>query len=136
MNGLSEAAAIRTREKYAEGFNSTMIDIWRERIALLGVVDTGALYRSVAKYSIRADGTFSELRFMFGFFEYGLFQDRGTGREVPRGNPGDIGRPKVREARPWFSKKYYSSISRLRDFMAESLGQQVVGIITDALGSP
>lgn len=53
------------------------------------------------------------------------------GREVPIGNPGDIGHEKVRERRRWFSAKYYSSVMNLRDFMAESLGDEFVGIFAN-----
>jgi len=48
--------------------------------------------------------------------QYGLWQDYGTGRETPRGNSGDIGRPKKRKRRRWFSRKYYASVMRLKEF--------------------
>ena len=44
------------REKYVKAFNSTMIKIWQEQISLLGVIDTGALYRSVVALGMNADG--------------------------------------------------------------------------------
>lgn len=42
------------------------------------------------------------------------------------------GRKKVRERRRWFSTKYYSSVMNLRDFMADSMGREFVGIVADA----
>ena len=36
---------LEERRKYVTAFNSTMIKIWRERIALLGVIDTGCRER-------------------------------------------------------------------------------------------
>ena len=63
--------------------------------------------------------------------EYGIWQDLGTGREVPIGNGGDIGREKVRQRRPWFSPKYYASVMNLRDFYAESLGYEFVGLFAN-----
>ena len=45
MNGTTDKA-LQERQKYVQAFNATMIKIWREQIALLGVIDTGALYRS------------------------------------------------------------------------------------------
>ena len=80
-----------------------------------------------------ADGKFSEIRLSQAFLEYGLWQDYGTGKEVPRGNSGDLGRPKVRKARHWFSRKYYMSVMNIKEFMADSLGRQFQGIISDAL---
>jgi hypothetical protein len=60
-----------------------------------------------------------------------LWQDYGTGRETPRGNKGDIGRTKVRQRRPWFSKRYYSSVLNLRDFLGENIGREFQGIMAD-----
>ncbi len=90
------------------------------------------------------------------FLEYGLWQDFGTrkdiprkreqsqiglnsaerkefgGSQIPRGNPGDIGRDRKRQPCHWFSRKYYASVMNLRDFMAESFRQELVGIVTRA----
>ena len=132
-NTLSPQQAQDVREKYVTAFNDTMVKIWKEQITLLGVIDTGALLDSVTSLSVRADGRFLSVQLSQSFLEYGFWQDYGTGREVPRGNPGDIGREKVRERRPWFSKKYYASVMNIRDFYGETLGQEFCGILSDAL---
>ena len=67
------------------------------------------------------------------FLEYGMCQDYGTGKEVPRANSGYLGKPKVRKERHWFSRKYYMSAMNIKEFMADSLGRQFHGIIADAL---
>ena len=67
------------------------------------------------------------------FTEYGLWQDFGTGKEIPRGNHGEIGRVKKRVAKKWFSRKYYSSVLNLRDFLADNIGQSFVGLVAKAL---
>lgn len=121
------------RRKYVTAFNSTMIKIWRERIALLKVVDTGALYRSTISVGLSMDGKVSTVTLSQAFNTYGLFQDYGTGREVPVGNPGDIGRDKVRQRRKWFSTKYYASVMNLKEFFADNLGRDFIGIIANAL---
>lgn len=123
-------AAAERRRKYVEAFNATMTSIWKERIALLKVIDTGNLYSSVTGLKFVTDPEGLETEMEWGFVEYGLYQDRGTGREVAIGNPGDIGRPKVREAKRWFSKAYYSSTMNIRDFLAESAGQDIYGIFS------
>ena len=110
-----------------------MVDIWIERIRLLDVVDTGALLSSPLQLPVRADGRFYDIALSQTFLEYGLWQDLGTGREVPIGNPGDIGHDKVRERRRWFSIKYYSSIMKLRDFMGRSLGDEFKSMFCDTL---
>ena len=88
---------------------------------------------SVNALPVRADGRFIEIGLTQSFLEYGLWQDFGTGKEIPRGNHGDIGREKRRVAKKWFSRKYYSSVLNLRDFMADNIGQSFVGVVAKAL---
>ena len=38
-----------------------MVRIWREQISLLGVIDTGALYRSTVVGRMTADGKFTQI---------------------------------------------------------------------------
>ena len=121
------------REKYVLAFNDTMLKIWREQITLLDVIDTGRLLRSPKSVAVRADGRFIEATLSQGFLEYGLWQDFGTGKEIPRGNSGDIGREKKRVAKRWFSRKYYASVMNIRDFMADSIGQEFVGLVARAI---
>ena len=129
---LTEQQAIEERAKYVAAFNDTMIKIWQEQITLLGVIDTGQLLRSPVGVRSTADGKVSEVHLSQAFLEYGLWQDYGTGKEVPRGNSGDLGKPKVRKARHWFSRKYYMSVMNIKEFMADSLGRQFQGIIAEA----
>lgn len=128
---LSAAQAQDARQKYILAFNDTMLQIWKERITLLEVIDTSLLLRSPLALPVKADGRFFEVTLSQAFLEYGLWQDYGVGRETPRGNSGDIGRRKVRKRRPWFSKKYYASVLNLRDFLGENIGQEFQGIIAD-----
>ena len=112
---LHEQAIHRTTsrwraQKYVSAFNDTMIKIWKEQITLLGVIDTGRLLRSPMAIGLSVDGKFSQVKLSQAFLEYGLWQDYGTGREVPRGNSGDLGRIKKRQRRRWFSRKYYTSV--------------------------
>lgn len=127
------ADAIVSRREYVEAWNKAMITIWKERIELLDVINTGNLIRSPLHLPIHADGRFYDITLSQSFVEYGLWQDLGTGREVPIGNHGDIGRDKVRERRRWFSIKYFSSIMNLRDFMGSSLGDEFKSMLCDAL---
>ena len=128
---LTAAQAQDARQKYILAFNTTMLEIWKERITLLEVIDTGLLLRSPLSLPVKADGRFFEVTLSQAFLEYGLWQDYGVGRETPRGNSGDIGRRKVRQRRPWFSKKYYASVLNLRDFLGENIGQEFQGVIAD-----
>jgi len=121
------------REKFVMAFNDTMLKIWQEQITLLDVIDTGHLLNSVKALPVRADGRFIEISLSQLFTEHGLWQDFGTGKEIPRGNSGDIGREKRRVAKKWFSRKYYSSVLNLRDFLAENIGQEFTGLVAKSL---
>lgn len=130
---LTEQQELEARAKYVRAFNDTMIKIWKEQITLLNVIDTGRLVQSPIAVGMSADGRFSAVKLSQAFLEYGLWQDYGTGKEVPRGNSGDLGKPKVRKERHWFSRKYYMSVMNIKEFMGDSLGRQFQGIISDAL---
>ena len=133
-NNITEQQAIEARQKFVTAFNDTMIRIWKEKITLLDVIDTGRLLHSVPiVLAMRADGRFFEVSLTQSFLEYGLWQDYGTGRETPRGNPGDIGRAKKRQRRKWFSTKYYASVMNIKEFYEENLGWQFCGLISSAL---
>ena len=133
MPELTEQQAIEERAKYVAAFNDTMIKIWQEQITLLDVIDTGRLLQSPVAVRASADGKISEVHLSQAFLEYGLWQDYGTGKEVPRGNSGDLGKPKVRKERHWFSRKYFMSVMNIKEFMSDSIGRQFQGIIAEAL---
>ena len=135
MAQLTEEQALQEREKYINAFNNTMVEIWKEQIILLGVIDTGQLLESPVGIRCDKNDKITTITLSQSFLEYGLWQDYGTGREVARSNPGDIGRDKVRQRRRWFSRKFYASFMNLKEFMADSLGREFLGIVSDALDS-
>lgn len=125
--------AVDERREWVEGWNTTMVDIWQGRIAKLKVMDTGNLYRSPTALNIKtdADGRFLEFSLSHTFLEYGLWQDMGTGRNTAIGNThkkDQDGWTNKREAKRWFSTKYYRSSMRLKEYLAESIGKEFVGI--------
>ena len=128
------------RQKYVEAWNKEMITIWQERIHKLKVIDTGDLWRSPLALRIHPDGRFYEFSLSQSFLEYGLWQDLGVGRELHHGdyeyNSKYIDKHgRNREIRRWMSPKYYSSVMNLRDFMAESLGDEFKAMFCAALDS-
>lgn len=124
------SATLDERRKFVTAFNTTMVKIWKERITLLGVIDTKTLLNSVVGVRCNADGQFLEIDLSQSFRTYGLWQDRGVGKEVYRGNPGDIGRDKKRKAKPWFYPGYYSSVMNLKEFLADSVGEEFLGVVS------
>ena len=129
----AEQRAFSEREKFVTAFNETMLKIWKEQMTLLDVIDTGALLASPKSLPLRADGRFMELGLSQSFLEYGLWQNFGTGKEIPRGNNGDIGRERKRKKKPWFSYKYYASVMNLRDFLADNMAKEFVGVVAQSL---
>ena len=124
-------ASLEERKKFILAFNDTMVKIWKERITLLDVIDTGTLLNSVIGVRCNADGKFLQIELSQAFRTYGLWQDRGVGKEVARGNPGDIGRDKMRVAKRWFSLKYFASFYKLREFLSDNVGRQFLGMTSD-----
>ena len=123
------------REKYVKAFNSTMIKIWQEQISLLGVIETGALYRSVVALGMNADGKYTSVTLSQSFNTYGLFVDYGTGSNTPRGNSGDLGEgfTNRRKRKRWFSRKYFASVMNIQEFFADNLGRDCCLAISSAL---
>ena len=116
-----------------QAFRPTLVKIWREQIALLGVVDTGALYRSTVAVSMTADGKFTSVSLAQKFNLYGIYADYGVGSNTPRGNPGDLGRDNKRKRRRWFSRKYFASVMNIREFFADNLGKDLADTVSNAL---
>ena len=125
--------ALRERERFVRAYNATMVKIWKEKLQLLGVIDTGRLYNSVIGVSMTADDRFSTVSLKQEFSEYGIYVERGTGRNTPKGNPGDIGKPNPRVKKKWMTRKYLASMFNLQEFMADSLGKQICLAVTNVL---
>lgn len=126
--------AAEERKRYVDAWNETMEKIWRERITLLGIYNTGALLKSVHRYQeLFYDDENTKFTVSQRFAKYGLYVNYGVGSNTPIGNPGDIGRDNPRKKKKWFSPKYYSSVMNMREYMAESIGDQFKGLFSDAM---
>lgn len=136
MTGTNPVAE---RAQWVHGFNDMMVKIWKEQVVRLDVFSTlptsGLLYRTVRFTHSKMDGAVTDVHLSYEFAEYGVYVDRGTGREIPRENPGDIGRPKVRQPKRWMSPKFFKSYYRIRNYFAESLGREFCAAIPRILGA-
>ncbi len=108
-----------------------MVEIWRDRLDLLGMYDTGALRRSLAKGAFTVGDARADMAFQF--LEYGIYVDLGVGNGYRHGNGGDLeflGRAyrhehhlgKARERKSWFNKSWYISVEILKNHLASILG--------------
>lgn len=67
-------------EKYERGWTTKMVEIWREKIDRLRVVDTGTLYGSISGLMHPGEPTTIEFQFM----AYGKYVSEGVGRNFKR----------------------------------------------------
>ena len=126
------ASATNARQ-YAEGWMNMMVTIWQEKIREYEVYDTGALMQSfqtdLSKWADESD----KGSIVHKFLQYGIYAERGHGREISVGNSGDQGQSPKRIPKPWLSKKYLYSIFRLGEHFAANYGHQFCKIIKDTL---
>ena len=130
-NGRERADAL-----YLKAWRTKMVQIWQDRLDLLGVHDTGALRRSVKAGELNLRD--AEADMAFKFLEYGIYMDLGVGNGYWHGNGGDLaflGKAyraehhlgKARERKPWFNKSWYISVEVLKNRLAEILGDDFAG---------
>ena len=123
---------------YSKAWYDKMVEIWRDRIDAMNILDTGELRQSVAGANFAMDEAGGQMAFKF--LQYGIYVDLGTGKGYKRGNGGDLeflGKEyrkqhklgKARKKRPWFSKSWYVSTQVIRDVYARFVGDQFVGIM-------
>lgn len=65
-----------------------MVEIWRDRLDLLGMYNTGALRRSLAKGAFTVGDACADMAFQF--LKYGIYVDLGVGNGYRHGNGGDL----------------------------------------------
>ena len=119
------------RKKYIDAWQRMMVDIWKEKIVRLGVIDTKQLYSDITgKITSQGDDIHS---ITHQFMEYGIFQDCGTGKEFSKANGGDLGFTPVRIPREWFSRAYFASVMTLKEEMAFQFGEEFCGVLSDAI---
>lgn len=125
MNGINSDNAEELL-RFEEGWTEKMVEFWKERMDKLRVNRTFALRNSLL--GIHRPGAIE-----FRFLEYGIYVANGTGREIYRGNGGDLGFTPKRKAKEWFFRKYASSRHVLNEVEAAHYGQDYQGMLTVAL---
>ena len=109
------------RQRYMQAWSEKMVEIWRERIIRLGVIDTGQLHE---KFSQAVQGNVSTDMhvIMHKFMMYGIYQDVGVGRGYTPGNGGQLRKD-----------RYYASVMVLREQMAYMYGEEFAGLLSNAI---
>lgn len=120
------------KEETFHAWADITLKIWHERLTELKVWDTGALYDSLRNMLFTSAGKDVD-KIEFSFNLYGIFVDMGTGREIFRGNEGDLGFTPVRKRKEWYSRIFYREVMRLREIMIEKFGEGVANTIVAAM---
>jgi len=116
-------------DKWIQGWAKFMITIWREKIDQLEIYDTRALVSSVDNFQL--EGTKDDFTISHSFLEYGLYVDKGVGKEFKKGNAGNIHSDRIRK--PWFGKKYYSSYMNLKFYLEAYYKRDFVMMMKETL---
>ncbi len=135
-------ATAEDRRKYEEAWSKMMIDIWREKIDRLRVVDTRTLRQQMTERVTEGGSAMTTIQHRF--MMYGIYQDCGVGRGYEHGNGGyleilddnyriDHGLGETRKPREWFSRAYFASVMVLKEQEAYMYGEEFCGLIADAI---
>lgn len=73
---MAENATPEDRLKYMNAWSEMMVNIWREKIERLHVIDTYTLHRQITE-NVAGSTDFATIQHKF--MEYGIYQDCGTG---------------------------------------------------------
>jgi len=108
------------------------LKIWRDKIVQLQVYDTGELMASLKNDLTRAAGNSVE-KVEFSFKLYGIFADLGVGREISKGNGGDLGFTPLRKRKEWYSKVFYREVMKLKEILADRYSKAAAQQVTNSL---
>ena len=153
----SPKATAEDRIKYQDAWAKMMVDIWREKIERLHVIDSYRLHQDMNENLTTSGSEISVIQHKF--MEYGIYQDCGVGygykdnggnlkfldesyriehgldeprKRGPRWGGGyTSGNP--RKPREWFSRAYFASVMVLKEEMAYMYGQEFTGLLVDKI---
>ena len=132
-------ATAKDRIKYQDAWAKMMVDIWREKIERLHVIDTYRLHQDMNESLTTSGSEISVIQHKF--MEYGIYQDCGTGNGYSKGNGGNLefldpvndNGQKHRKPREWFSRAYFASVMVLKEEMAYMYGEEFTGLLVDKI---
>lgn len=114
-----------SNEETIRAWAEITLKIWRAKITELKIYETGELYESFLNdLTVSAGNDVGKVEFSFKL--YGIFVDMGVGREISKGNSGDLGFTPVRKRKEWYSRIFYREVMILKDILKEKYGKAVV----------
>ncbi|SHE56540.1 hypothetical protein [Dysgonomonas macrotermitis] len=133
---MTQTNGTNDREEYLNAWAKTMTNIWIEKLVVYNVRDTGSLLNSVAENLAHnlvknANGDIEIIEHFFNY--YGIYVERGTGKEIPKGNDGDLGFTPKRKRKLWFNRKFYYYCMKLAEKMAEISGKEFTHVMQNII---
>lgn len=130
------AAGKTIQKDTLDSWADIVLNIWKDRMMQYDVRSTGSLWESLLQHvNYQAGGDNDRIDFFFNY--YGIYVDMGVGSEFKAGNTGDVtinGLSPKRQAKPWYSKVFYSQVKRLGEILAQKYGkeaaEQIVGFMS------
>ncbi|NCD41651.1 MAG: hypothetical protein EOL88_06110 [Bacteroidia bacterium] len=104
---------------------------WKAEINSLNIGVTGDLYESFQNDIITGNNTVRSVRFRFN--DYGIYVNYGVGKEIRRGNTGNLGFTSLRNAKRWFSPVIYRETHILSRLLAEKYCMMGAGFIVEQI---
>lgn len=121
-----------TKKQTLQAWADVTIQMWEEKVLMLDVWDEGFLYKSFVNHVLaQSSGDVQRIDYVFKL--YGIYSDMGVGREVSRGNSGDLeeyayfnygsmSHQLKRKAKPWYSSIFYREMKKLSEYLAVNYG--------------
>jgi hypothetical protein len=109
-----------------------VIEKFHAKITELKVYDKGNLDHSLMQELLVNSGVDID-KIEFSFKLYGVFVDMGVGKELSKGNSGDIGSKPTRQPKEWFSKKYFGQVMRLKELLMEQYSKAIAYTMVNTL---
>lgn len=101
-----------------------VLEKWHAKITELKVYEKGNLDDSLL-YDLLLNAGEDIDKIDFSFKLYGIYVDMGVGREISKGNSGDLGFTPTRKPKEWYSKKFYGQVMKLREILMEQYGKAI-----------
>lgn len=102
----------------AQGWSEVVLKILKLKIVKLNIKNSGDLYESL-KFNISGQGIGIQIQFSYNL--YGKYVDMGVGKEMTRGNSGNV--KTDRKRKEWFSRIFYAQVMTLSELAKKEYGK-------------
>lgn len=115
------------KESMIDAWAKIVVEKWHDKVQLLNIHDTDQLYNSLTDTMIDAGNNGDKIEFLV--LLYGIFVDMGVGREMSKGNSGDLGFTPDRQPKPWYSSVFFKQVYILGKLLKERYGRETADLV-------